>query len=94
MSSVRLSSGDQSRIRTGRTACADLSRNRCYTRRLVSFRVGDTEEATAEALRQAALALVDDPEVARALDGVRAEMEKEGGTRRAADLIEAELPQG
>ncbi len=52
----------------------------------------DTEEATAEALRQAALALVDDPEVARTLDGIRAEMEKEGGTRRAADLIEAELP--
>ncbi|SMF38391.1 macrolide-inactivating glycosyltransferase [Streptomyces sp. Amel2xC10] len=52
----------------------------------------DTEEATAEALRQAALALVDDPEVARTLDGVRAEMEKEGGTHRAADLIEAELP--
>ncbi|MBO7938475.1 macrolide-inactivating glycosyltransferase [Streptomyces sp. S9] len=54
----------------------------------------DTEEATAEALRRTALALVDDPEVARALDGIRAEMEKEGGTRRAADLIEAELPQG
>ncbi|NUV59728.1 macrolide-inactivating glycosyltransferase [Streptomyces sp. CAI-85] len=52
----------------------------------------DTEEATAEALRRTALALVDDPEVARALDGIRAEMEKEGGTRRAADFIEAELP--
>ncbi len=52
----------------------------------------DTEEATAEALREAALALVDDPEVARRLKDVQAEMAGEGGTRRAADLIEAELP--
>lgn len=52
----------------------------------------DTEEATAEALREAALALVDDPEVARRLKGIQAEMAEEGGTRRAADLIEAELP--
>nr|WP_251697392.1 macrolide-inactivating glycosyltransferase [Streptomyces sp. Vc74B-19] len=51
-----------------------------------------TEEATAEALRTAALALVDDPEVARRLRSVQAEMAEEGGTRRAADLIEAELP--
>jgi MGT family glycosyltransferase len=51
----------------------------------------DTEEATAEALREAALALVDDPEVARRLKEVQAEMAQEGGTRRAADLIEAEL---
>lgn len=50
------------------------------------------EEATAEALRTAALALVDDPEVARRLRGLRAEMAQEGGTQRAADLIEAELP--
>lgn len=50
------------------------------------------EEATAEALRTAALALVDDPEVARRLKSVQAEMAEEGGTRRAADLIEAELP--
>ncbi|MBG0851668.1 macrolide-inactivating glycosyltransferase [Streptomyces spinoverrucosus] len=49
------------------------------------------EEATAETLREAALALVDDPEVARRLADLRAEMAKEGGTRRAADLIEAEL---
>ncbi|MFI7499700.1 macrolide-inactivating glycosyltransferase [Streptomyces sp. NPDC049687] len=49
-------------------------------------------EATAEALRKAALALVDDPEVARRLKDVQQEMAVEGGTRRAADLIEAELP--
>ncbi|GAQ66317.1 oleandomycin glycosyltransferase [Streptomyces scabiei] len=49
------------------------------------------EEATAEALRDAVLTLVDDPEVARRLDAVRREMAAEGGTRRAADLIEAEL---
>jgi MGT family glycosyltransferase len=50
-----------------------------------------TEEATAEALRTAALALVDDPEVARRLTEIQAGMTAEGGTRRAADLIEAEL---
>ncbi|MFK0119398.1 glycosyltransferase [Streptomyces sp. NPDC090994] len=50
-----------------------------------------TEEATAEALRTAALALVDDPEAARRLTEIQAEMAEEGGTRRAADLIEAEL---
>ncbi|QOV43651.1 macrolide-inactivating glycosyltransferase [Streptomyces chromofuscus] len=49
------------------------------------------EEATAGTLREAALALVDDPEVGRRLAELRAEMAKEGGTRRAADLIEAEL---
>lgn len=49
------------------------------------------EQATAETLREAALALVDDPEVARRLTGLQAEMAKEGGTQRAADLIEAEL---
>ncbi|SBT90903.1 glycosyltransferase, MGT family [Streptomyces sp. DI166] len=52
----------------------------------------DTEEATAEALRETALALVDDPEVARRLKEIQAEMAGEGGTRRAADLIEAALP--
>ncbi|MBV7695824.1 macrolide-inactivating glycosyltransferase [Streptomyces sp. TRM70350] len=49
------------------------------------------EEATAETLREAALALIDDPEVARRLADLQAEMAKKGGTRRAADLIEAEL---
>ncbi|MFJ6738357.1 macrolide-inactivating glycosyltransferase [Streptomyces sp. NPDC091279] len=53
----------------------------------------DTGEATAEILRATALALVDDPETARRLKGIQAEMAQEGGTRRAADLIEAELPQ-
>lgn len=51
-----------------------------------------TEEATAGLLRETALALVDDPEVARRLERIQAEMAQEGGTRRAADLIEAELP--
>jgi MGT family glycosyltransferase len=53
-----------------------------------------TEEATPEALRTAALALVDDPEVARRLKDIQAQMAQEGGTPRAADLIEAELPAG
>ncbi|GAA4053357.1 macrolide-inactivating glycosyltransferase [Streptomyces shaanxiensis] len=50
-----------------------------------------TEDATAEVLRETALALVDDPEVARRLKDIQAQMAEEGGTRRAADLIEAEL---
>ncbi|WP_424871807.1 glycosyltransferase [Streptomyces sp. SAI-229] len=50
------------------------------------------DEAKAEVLRAAALALVDDPEVAQRLKDIQAEMAEEGGTRRAADLIEAELP--
>ncbi|WP_420036298.1 macrolide-inactivating glycosyltransferase [Streptomyces sp. cg28] len=49
------------------------------------------EEATADALREAVLALVDDPEVARRLAAIQREMAEEGGTPRAADLIEAEL---
>ncbi|MGW1591122.1 macrolide-inactivating glycosyltransferase [Streptomyces sp. NPDC002386] len=51
-----------------------------------------TEEATADRLRESALALTGDPEVARRLKEIQAEMAREGGTRRAADLIEAELP--
>ncbi|MFJ9833990.1 macrolide-inactivating glycosyltransferase [Streptomyces sp. NPDC101169] len=51
-----------------------------------------TEEATADRLREAALALTGDPEVARRLKDIQARMAEEGGTRRAADLIEAELP--
>lgn len=50
-------------------------------------------EATAGALRAAALDLVGDPEVARRLRRIQAEMAREGGTSRAADLIEAELPE-
>jgi macrolide glycosyltransferase len=64
---------------------ADLLQGLGVARRLL------TEEATAEALRTAARALLDDPEVARRLAGIQAEMAAEGGTRRAADLIEAEL---
>ncbi|MFH8237868.1 glycosyltransferase [Streptomyces sp. NPDC018321] len=50
-----------------------------------------TEEATAEALRTAGLDLLDDPEVAGRLKEIQTRMAQEGGTRRAADLIEAEL---
>ncbi|MGW5972132.1 macrolide-inactivating glycosyltransferase [Streptomyces sp. NPDC055186] len=50
-------------------------------------------EATAETLRAAALDLVGDPEVARRLKELQAGMAQEGGTPRAADLIEAELPE-
>lgn len=50
------------------------------------------EEADAAALRAAVLALVDDPEVAERLARVQERMAGEGGTKRAADLIEAELP--
>ncbi|WP_274563434.1 macrolide-inactivating glycosyltransferase [Streptomyces spiramyceticus] len=52
----------------------------------------DTEDATAEALRAGVLGLMDDPEVERRAEGIRLGMAAEGGTRRAADLIEAELP--
>ncbi|QES47578.1 glycosyl transferase [Streptomyces venezuelae] len=51
-------------------------------------------EATAENLRAAVLALTGDPEVAARAEQIRTEMAKEGGTRQAADLIEAELSQG
>ncbi|AOR31431.1 glycosyl transferase [Streptomyces fodineus] len=64
---------------------ADMLQSLGVARRL------DTEEATADRLRETALALVDDPEVARRLRDIQTEMAEEGGTRRAADLIEAEL---
>ncbi|MEU6818789.1 macrolide-inactivating glycosyltransferase [Streptomyces sp. NPDC046860] len=51
-----------------------------------------TEDATADRLRETALRLVDDPEVARVLREIQAGMAREGGTTQAADLIEAELP--
>lgn len=51
-----------------------------------------TEDATADRLRATALALVDDAEVAARLRQIQADMVREGGTTRAADLIEAELP--
>ncbi|MFJ8885454.1 macrolide-inactivating glycosyltransferase [Streptomyces sp. NPDC102402] len=50
------------------------------------------DQADAASLRAAVLALVDDPEVAARLARIRERMAGEGGTRRAADLIEAELP--
>lgn len=48
-------------------------------------------DADAAALREAVLALVADPEVAARAEAVRAGMAAEGGTRQAADLVEAEL---
>ncbi|MFE7130974.1 macrolide-inactivating glycosyltransferase [Streptomyces sp. NPDC057638] len=52
----------------------------------------DSTTVTGEELRQAVLELVESPEVARKLAAVREGMAGEGGTVRAADLIEAELP--
>lgn len=51
----------------------------------------DTAQATAPALREAAEALLGDPEVARRLTDLAREARDEGGVTRAADLIEAEL---
>lgn len=48
-------------------------------------------EATPGALREAVLSLVSDPEVARRLQQIQADMATEGGIPRAADLIEALL---
>lgn len=59
--------------------------------RLVELGVGrriDTGEATPEALRAALLDLTSDPEVAARLAKLREEVRGEGGTTRAADLIE------
>lgn len=50
------------------------------------------EEATADNLRETVLALAADSGVASRLYEIREQMAGEGGTRRAADLIEAELP--
>ncbi|MFE5911793.1 macrolide-inactivating glycosyltransferase [Streptomyces wedmorensis] len=49
------------------------------------------EEVSPARLREAVLALVDDPEVARRAREIQESMTREGGTRRAADLVEAEL---
>nr|WP_073221202.1 macrolide-inactivating glycosyltransferase [Streptomyces sp. NBRC 110465] len=49
------------------------------------------EEADAGRLREAVLALVGDPEVAARCEHLRDRVAREGGTPRAADLIEAEL---
>lgn len=51
----------------------------------------DTADATPEALRRALLELTAEPEVALRVARLRAEVRAEGGTARAADLIEAEL---
>ncbi|MEU9720781.1 macrolide-inactivating glycosyltransferase [Streptomyces sp. NPDC047976] len=51
----------------------------------------DTEDADAATLREAVLGLLADPEVAVRAEAVRAGMASEGGTRQAADLIEAAL---
>ncbi|TJZ49576.1 glycosyl transferase [Streptomyces piniterrae] len=48
-------------------------------------------EVTALTLREAVFSLVNDPEVAVTAERIRREMSAEGGTARAADLIEAEL---
>ncbi|GAA1012978.1 hypothetical protein Aple_015890 [Acrocarpospora pleiomorpha] len=52
----------------------------------------DTADATAEVLREALLELTRDPEVAERSARLRAAALAEGGTTRAADLIEAMLP--
>ncbi|MER7110808.1 macrolide-inactivating glycosyltransferase [Streptomyces sp. NPDC000229] len=49
-------------------------------------------DATADALRAAVLELAGDPEVARRAEEIRLGMAGEGGAKRAADIIEAELP--
>ncbi|MCT2544286.1 macrolide family glycosyltransferase [Streptomyces atratus] len=54
----------------------------------------DTEQATGEALRTVLTGLVADPEVARRSALLRAEARAEGGTPRAADLIEELLRRG
>ncbi|MHC0429049.1 macrolide-inactivating glycosyltransferase [Streptomyces sp. O3] len=51
-----------------------------------------TDEATPEALREAVLALTGDERVAERLRELQRQTAQEGGTQRAADLIEAELP--
>ncbi|MFP3987242.1 macrolide-inactivating glycosyltransferase [Streptomyces sp. E11-3] len=51
-----------------------------------------TEEATPETLHQAVLELTGDRQVAERLRELQRQTAQEGGTQRAADLIEAELP--
>ncbi|KOG54234.1 glycosyl transferase [Streptomyces griseoflavus] len=51
-------------------------------------------EATADVLREAVLSLVNDSQVAAVSERIRREVAAEGGAKRAADLIEAKLPQG
>ncbi|MGW4460858.1 macrolide family glycosyltransferase [Micromonospora sp. NPDC004704] len=51
----------------------------------------DTADATAESLRTALLDLTTDPDVARRSAALRADARAEGGTSRAADIIESLL---
>ncbi|MFE6162030.1 macrolide family glycosyltransferase [Streptomyces sp. NPDC056486] len=51
----------------------------------------DTADATPDALRTALLELTSDPDVALRAARLKAEVRAEGGTARAADLVEAEL---
>lgn len=63
--------------------------------RLVSLGVArrlDADDASPLALREALLAVADDPGVRERLTALREEARREGGTGRAADLVEAELP--
>lgn len=65
--------------------------------RLVELGVGvrlDTAQATPDALRAALLQLTGDASVKAKLAAIRKELREEGGARRAADLIEAELRPG
>ncbi|MCC8244822.1 macrolide family glycosyltransferase [Saccharothrix luteola] len=62
--------------------------------RLVELGVGrhvPREEVTAAGLRSAVLELAGDPDVARRLAALKAEIRAAGGTAAAADVIEAEL---
>ncbi|MDT9690182.1 macrolide-inactivating glycosyltransferase [Streptomyces sp. P9(2023)] len=65
---------------------ADMLQSLGVARRL------DMEEVTAELLRESVRTLLGDPEVAVRAKGVQERMAREGGTHRAAHLIEAELP--
>ena len=51
------------------------------------------DEVTPERLREAVLALVSDPDVTRRSREIQEQTAREGGTPRAADLIEGEVPQ-
>ncbi|ASU86254.1 glycosyl transferase [Nocardiopsis gilva YIM 90087] len=51
----------------------------------------DNDEATAETLRSTLLELTSDPQVAESCAAARRELREEGGTQRAADIIEKML---
>ncbi|NJP66499.1 macrolide family glycosyltransferase [Streptomyces spiramenti] len=63
--------------------------------RLVSLGVArrlDSDSVSPAVLRDALMDVAEDPAVRERLVALRAEARREGGTRRAADLVEAELP--